>query len=316
MKIAGLTPRNYGLRVREHPGGLLVTAMNKMAHARTQSLSYAGQLVQTAHFLTTTKVVRDNVDLVGRFLDGLGGQKKARKTTPAWKWMNVTPAQLLDGLLNNFSVASECWRLQKPELMEFIRKQSVAGELTCWTVALIDTDGKAGKYQLSDCKAGIAERAPEEKTWDMETIPAVYATRNANIQSPSHQALDLEEMELDASTLNELLRKKAVIDGALLFTPDEAALLRRCCEELSTLAVAAEKLSSFRKPPKVAILSRTFTASSRLPALVRLTISAFSLTMYASRARAVFASYSVLALSISALYAISAASSAAFSADA
>src|SRR5262249_14940882 len=130
MKAAGLTPRRYGLRVREHPGGLLVTAMNKMSHATTQRLSYAGQLVQTAHFVTTAKTVRDNADCVARFLDLLGARAAAKESTAAWLWSNVKPAQLLDGLLRDFSVASEGWRLQKPELIEFIRRQAGTGELT------------------------------------------------------------------------------------------------------------------------------------------------------------------------------------------
>ncbi len=149
MKAAGLTPRRYGLRVREHPGGLLVTAMNKMSHARTQRLSYAGQLVQTSHFATARQIVRDNADFVSRFLDGMGGRVAAKETPGAWLWKNVKPAQLLDGLLRDFSVASEGWRLQKPELMEFIRRQASAGELINWTVALVNTDGNAGRFPLS-----------------------------------------------------------------------------------------------------------------------------------------------------------------------
>ncbi len=249
MKAAGLTPRRYGLRVREHPGGLLVTAMNKMSHAQTQRLSYAGQLVQTAHFITASKVVRDNADIVGRFLDGLGGHGAAKETPTAWLWKNVKPAQLLDGLLHDFSVASEGWRLQKPELMEFIRRQAGAGELTSWTVALVNTDGKAGKFPISGCKPGMAERKPEEGSWPEGGTPSLYATRNANIQSPTHQALDLAEITLDELVLAELLTKRAVENGGPLFTPPEEALLQQCCVEKTTLATAAERLTVLRKPP-------------------------------------------------------------------
>ena len=235
MKAAGLTPRRYGLRVREHPDGLLVTAMNKMSHARTQRLSYAGQLVQTTHFVTTVKVVRDNAEVAGRFLDGLGGRSAAKKVGAAWLWQNVKPRQLLDGLLHDFSVASEGWRLQKPELMEFIRRQAGAGELTTWTVALVDTDGKAGKFSLGGCDAGTAERKPEEDSWQLGCTPLLYTTRNANIQSPSHQALDLAELILDQSLLAELLAKRAVKDGGPLFAPPEEELLRQvlCGEDQS-----------------------------------------------------------------------------------
>ena len=255
MKAAGLTPRRYGLRVREHPGGLLVTAMNKMSHAQTQRLSYAGQLVQTSHFITTSKVVRENAEIVGRFLDGLGGRGKAKealsadkKTVAAWLWKDLKSAQLLDGLLRDFSVATEGWRLQKPELMEFIRRQSGAGELTNWTVALVNTDGKAGKFPISGCNPGMAERSPEDE-WPAGKTPPLYATSNANIQSPSHQALDLAEITLDDSVLAELLAKRAVENGGPLFSPPEEALLQQCCAEKVTLATTAERLTILRKPP-------------------------------------------------------------------
>ena len=248
MKAAGLTPRRYGLRVREHPGGLLVTAMNKMSHARTQRLSYAGQLVQTAHFVTNSKIVRDNTSLVEHFLNSLGGREAAKPMPSAWLWKDVKPVQLLNNLLHDFSVASEGWRLQKPELMEFISKQAGAGELTSWTVALVNTKGMLGTFPLSGCDAGIAERAPEDGPWNIDRPPAIYAARKANIQSPSHQALDLEEMILDETLLAALLDKRAVEGGGPLFNPQEETLLQQCCAMKVSLAVAAERLTTLRKP--------------------------------------------------------------------
>jgi hypothetical protein len=248
MKAAGLTPRRYGLRVREHPGGLLVTAMNKMSHARTQRLSYAGQLVQTAHFVTASKTVRENASVVERFLDSLGGCQAAKEVPAAWLWKGVKPAQLLDSLLRDFSVAPEGWRLQKPELMEFISKQAGAGELTSWTVALVNTKGDAGTWPLSGCDAGIAVRTPEDGYWVADKTPPVYAARKANIQSPAHQALDLGEMTLDGALLVELLAKRAVEeDGGPLFTPPEEILLQQCCAKTMSLANAAEELTKIRK---------------------------------------------------------------------
>ena len=47
MVAAGLTPEQYGLRVRTHPGGMTVTALNKMCHSKSLELSWAGVLVQT-----------------------------------------------------------------------------------------------------------------------------------------------------------------------------------------------------------------------------------------------------------------------------
>jgi hypothetical protein len=249
MKAAGLTPRHYGLRVREHPGGLLITALNKMAHARTQRLSYAGQLVQTSHFSTDPRTVRANFDVVDKFLEGLGGCATAKEVPAAWLWKQVKPEQLLNDLLRDFAVASEGWRLQKPELMNFILRQAQAGELTNWTLALVNTRGKAGTWSIAGCDVGIAERTPEGDSWGDNGLPLVYATRNSNIQSPSHQALDLAELPLDAATLDDLLMKRTAEDGGPLFAPSEEALLRECYEAGTNLATAAERLTLLRNPP-------------------------------------------------------------------
>lgn len=253
MKMAGLTPRRYGLRVREHPSGLLVTALNKMSHARTQKLSYAGQLVQTAHFVTSPKVVLDNKIVVDTFLSSLSQPKTVLSRNgdeAGWLWQNVSPAQLLNGLIRDFSVASEGWRFQKPELMEFIRRQAGIGELTNWTVVLVNTHGKAGAHPLAGCIAGIAERNPEEGTWQSaDKIPSTYAAQNANIQSPSHQAMDLAEMVLDNTTLMELLSKRTVENDGPLFKPEEEAILRQSCTENVTLALTAERLTVHRNGP-------------------------------------------------------------------
>ncbi|MEI6392744.1 MAG: Z1 domain-containing protein [Verrucomicrobiota bacterium] len=251
MKAAGLTPRRYGLRVREHPDGLLITALNKMAHARTQKLSYAGQLVQTAYFATDPSVVRANFKTVEKFLESLGGQSKATETSAAWLWRSIRSEHLLENLLTTFKVASESWRLQLPELMKFIRTQADHGELTTWTVALVNTHGEAGKISLVGCDVGLAQRKPEDGTWPMDKVPSVFVAPNANIQSPSHQALDLElpEMALSEALLADLLAKRAVEDGAPLFKPAEEALLHQCCLEGVTLGVAAERLTLLRRPP-------------------------------------------------------------------
>lgn len=250
MKMAGLTPRRYGLRVREHPGGLLVTALNKMSHARTRKLSYAGQLVQTAHFATDSKTVNNNKDAVDKFLWFLGGKDTAKPLNSAWIWQNVKPEQLLNEFLCDFAVASESWRWQKPELMEFIRRQTDIGELTNWTVVLVNTHGKAGVYPLAGCNAGRAERNTEEGTWQpADKIPPIYAAQNANIQSPSHQAIDLAEMVLDNTILMELLSKRTVENSCPLFQPEEETILRQCCAENVTLAVTAERLTVHRNGP-------------------------------------------------------------------
>jgi hypothetical protein len=248
MKAAGLTPRRYGLRVRQHPGGLLVTAMNKMSHAQTQRLSYAGQLIQTPYFETALDTVRANARAVHEFLAGIGGRDKAKLAGRSWLWQ-ASAEQVVDGLLRDFSVASEVWRFQKPEMMKFIRAQATNGELVTWTVALVSSDGKSRvKYEAAGCSVGKAERNPEKDSWPGDHPPVIYRASNANIQSPAHQELDLDEIHFDAPLLDHLVSKRADEDGALLFDETEAALLRESLKAGHTLRQAAERLATHRKP--------------------------------------------------------------------
>lgn len=248
MKAAGLTPRRYGLRVREHPGGLLVTAMNKMSHARTQRLSYAGDLVQTPTFSTDLNTVRANRKAVSAFLTAVGGSAKAEPQGSAWLW-RVKAKNLINDLLPSFSVAPECWRLQKPELCEFIRRQTDAGELTDWTVALIHKKTATGAEQcdLSDLRVGVTTRTPEADTWAKGSKPLLFRAPNSNIQDPAHHTLDLMTWKLDDATLAALLEKRAVEGGGPVFDPDEAALLASW--QGRTLHEVALDLTARRHPP-------------------------------------------------------------------
>jgi hypothetical protein len=229
---------------------MIINALNKMAQSLTPKLSYAGQLIQTAHFSTTSSVVNANLETTDMFLRSCGGKTAAIETNAAWLWLNVSPENLIKNLLTNFDVGSDNWTLQKPELMKFIRSQVGVGELTNWTIALVNTRGDAGTFSMAGCAVGVTQRKPEDETWLGANPPSVFATSNANIQSPSHQALDLDLpiMTLNGHQLEDLLAKRDGLNGKPLFTTAEAAMLRECCQEQSTLGIAAKRLTSMRRP--------------------------------------------------------------------
>jgi hypothetical protein len=71
MVKSGLTPEKYGLRVRTHPDGMIVTALNKMCHSEKLELSWAGVLVQTAHLPKQAELIQDNLKTTADFLSNL-----------------------------------------------------------------------------------------------------------------------------------------------------------------------------------------------------------------------------------------------------
>ena len=53
MADRGMTPSDFGLRVRSHPAGLVITAANKMRHGTRMTVSYSGDISETIAFQRT-----------------------------------------------------------------------------------------------------------------------------------------------------------------------------------------------------------------------------------------------------------------------
>ena len=50
MADRGMTPGDFGLRVRSHPAGLAITAANKMRNGTRMTVSYSGAISETITF--------------------------------------------------------------------------------------------------------------------------------------------------------------------------------------------------------------------------------------------------------------------------
>ena len=240
MAASGLTPENYGLRVRSHSEGLLVTALNKMCHSETLQLSYSGELVQTGHFGTSIDTRQRNFEILEKFLSDLSTEPlphPTKKRPQAWLWFDVDAEALCSELLLKFSVHPRSLRLDPKRVSEFIRKQKAIGELTHWTVALVSNSQTTIARSVAGQKIGLTERTPEDPA---ELERGIYSARKANIQSPSHQAFDLAHMKLDNTLFENLLSKAYKGSKPLkpLFGDDDAAILRENIgEQLDSIAI-------------------------------------------------------------------------------
>ena len=230
MAASQRTPEDYGLRVRAHPAGMLVTAMNKMCHAQTLEFSYAGTLVQTAHFDTKLDTRELNTDALAHFvslrpapIERLTRDKKRQ----AWIWSDVPATLLCDEFLSRVSIHPQCHTVNSKRVRDFIQRQLGQNELTEWTVALVSNTlaGPELEWELAGRKVGLTERAGDAEA----LAKGRYSTSKANIQSPSHQAFDLAAMLLDEARLADLLEKgvpSLTGVGRSLFDPDDQAVLR------------------------------------------------------------------------------------------
>jgi hypothetical protein len=246
MAAQGATPENYGLGVRSHSEGLIVTALNKMCHARTLELSFAGDLKQTAHFATDIKVRRENLSVLESFLGTLPApeEHKSEGRVLGWVW-SVEAQHLCDGFFQEFSIHSQCHTIDRKRVTDFIRRQNQQGELTHWTVALVNNSKAAATKcrQIAGLPVGLTERER-----DGAATSDVYSTTKANIQSPRHQAFDLERMKPDAMLVDKLLTKQNQA-GRQLFDAEEERRLREAVCNGQTLAEVALSITRKRAEP-------------------------------------------------------------------
>lgn len=130
------TPAEYGLRVRTHPDGLIITAVNKMRTGTVMRLSYSGTISESVAFDSTPSVIQSNFDRFSRFVEDLKHHSNPAKERSNVIWKGVDGAKIR-ALLTDIKTHPDSWKANTQLLAEYVQKKMQEGELITWTVALI-----------------------------------------------------------------------------------------------------------------------------------------------------------------------------------
>jgi hypothetical protein len=207
MVAARLTPLDYGLRVRTHPEGMVVTAMNKMCHSQKLELSWAGVLVQTTQ-LPKDERIAVNLAATEALLAPLGAPAAgAERETRIWRGVR---AAMVARFVEALRFPPEAARASGPQLAEFIRKQTgkVPMELTTWTVALVSNSQAAEceRRMIAGQSVGLIERTPESQSGGN------FSLIKGNILSPADEARDFRGVPFDAAWFAAISAKPELWD--------------------------------------------------------------------------------------------------------
>jgi hypothetical protein len=209
MVATGQTPQTYGLRVRTHPAGMIVTALNKMSHSRVQELSWAGVLVQTTQFFKESSITESNLAAVEDLITTIGAPALSQEAPGSRIWKNV-PAANIAGFLSTLRFPPEAARAGGAELVQFIRKQAEKPEkeLTHWTVVLVGSSSASAqdRRDIAGRSTGLVSRSAEDQT---ETT---WLARKANIQNPADEAWDFNGVLFDAAWFEAVSGKPDLTD--------------------------------------------------------------------------------------------------------
>lgn len=150
MQLSGLSPRDFGMKVRAHPDSLLITARNKMRNSEqiTRVLSISGEGLETPRLLSDEKTISANFQAAKLFLDSVSDKGYARETNSNPLWRSVEK-ELVVELLRNFTCHPLNLGFQSDDLASFISR-SDDELLDEWDVVIPNGSGETALALSSD----------------------------------------------------------------------------------------------------------------------------------------------------------------------
>jgi hypothetical protein len=209
MADQNLTPKDYGLRVRSHPEGLLITAPTKMRHAREMKLSFQGTCPMTTAFDRNPEQQTANAAHVERWLrmqTASGRHRGRHHSRSAHIWADV-PGGEIARFLEQFQSSEAARRVNGRLLSAYIHACNKDHELEKWTVALpsreeFETGPRA--LTFADQNIGPLERNAREPRGDTAAAFSV-----SSILNPPDEGLDLGPDQLERAHRDALRRFNA-----------------------------------------------------------------------------------------------------------
>lgn len=213
MMALRATPKEYGLRVRTHPQGMLVTALNKSRSSEKMLVSYAGTLAQAVIVTTSEEALERNDRAVRKLVEGLSN-KTSRDGERAVTWERVDSARIAE-FIRSVALPSTPGGFDSQRLADYIDRQARQRELRSWSVLFVGS-GSGGDLITPDL-AGTALAEARLSNRGASPAPNVnsreYVLNNSNVLSPSDEFRDLQGRVLTREWIDELLQKRIFRDG-------------------------------------------------------------------------------------------------------
>lgn len=183
MMRAGKTPKDFGLKVRTHPGSLAITAAGKMRNGTVMKVSFSGCLVESTKISKISQDVSANLLTLSSFVADLGQPTHSDRHI---EWREK-PAELVIDFLQQLSGYGRLTRWDPVKLAEYVEGVTQFGELKRWNVAVVSVG--TPQFVLSrGIKVGLSERnQADDSTKQMMHI------RNRHIISEGHEWLDIND---------------------------------------------------------------------------------------------------------------------------
>lgn len=190
MDSLDATPNDFGLRVRMHPGGLLISSLNKLRAGTPVQVSFADHMVQTLVFDLDPETVARNFRVTDRFVANLGRPTDFKsRVAMGYTWRDV-PGEIITEFLANYTAHPDnpTEIMSTDLLVSYIKAQLNRDDLIHWTVAI--AGGNAKDVKIGEQMVKCVIRNPPQRVQGHLRGDEDKITLNG-LTSPSHEAADL-----------------------------------------------------------------------------------------------------------------------------
>ena len=201
MADRGMTPRDFGIRVRSHPAGLVITAANKMRNGTPMTVSYSAAITETISFDRATEVNQRNHERFGRFILSLGSPTHGTSDNRVWR---AVAGERIADLLEEITVHQGSRKARGDYLARYIRSQNAMGGLVDWTVSLISN--QAGEPALAAELGGWTVHPVQRAPHLTDSLDAASVYRIRRLVSPTDEMIGLTE-DQRARALDQTVRQ-------------------------------------------------------------------------------------------------------------
>jgi hypothetical protein len=193
MSILKLTPSEFGLKIRSHPGRLAVTSAGKSRSKQKMSISYAHRISETILFDPRHSEI--NLRALEGLIRGIGRKPDVPpEETHGYQWKGVSANTILT-FLDTYRTPEFFARFVDPKrIAAYIEKQNSNNELVEWDVVIISKANGSSKYHKPSIVsvAGYGIKCVTRKPVAQITHARITIKR---LVSPSDEALDLLDDE-------------------------------------------------------------------------------------------------------------------------
>jgi hypothetical protein len=210
MEKAKLTPIDFGLKVRNHPDSLIVTARNKMGSGEKVNVQVGlgNKFIETATLSKKSFHIKDN-KLIGNNLIKKLGHSSYDKTMPSgnYLWRNID-ANLVMEFISSFNNHPRSLHTSPEPVTQYIQDRC-SDELKNWDVVLISLNDKGIEDESLGLKVLRQNRTVGRDSKDSKEYMVV--TNKSRIASPSMEAIGMDSSIVRSLISNYEEKQKQIL---------------------------------------------------------------------------------------------------------